>query len=445
MALRLPPIRAALALGALALAACGTNVEGGEDQAPEGGPRKVEAPKVLASLVEVRPMTRYLETTTKIESEREISIHPEAAGIVVALMAEEGDAVDSGDVLCELEREDAELALRDAEVALKEARDALEQPRLDRAEAEVMLASAELSFEQAERDHERDQRLFEDTEVASPVSKQKLEASRLAMGTAKSERDRAKIALEQTDLADAQAATAVARAEVALARATRALAQRTVRAPFAGTVATRSVRQGQNVGPADALFVLTDTANIRAVFYRAQEELELFRPGAGPADGNGASALTFEASTEALPGAAFRGRVQRISPTIDRDSGQFRVTGVFDEPPERGAPTLLPGMLVRLRIATDSHAEALVVHKRAVRREGEVAFVLRIGGDQTVERIAVREGFEDEDLVEVVPLEPGALAAGDRIVAVGSRDLEDGDRVEVEAQPSAALGPDGSE
>jgi hypothetical protein len=45
-----------------------------------------------------------------------------------------------------------------------------------------------------------------------------------------------------------------------------------------------------------------------------------------------------------------------------------------------------------------------------------------------------------------VPLEGGALSAGDRVVAVGSRDLEDGDPVRVEnadARSSSAASPAG--
>src|SRR5688500_5143806 len=140
------------------------------------------------------------------------------------------------------------------------------------------------------------------------------------METASANRELAQIALEKVGLARALTETSVSRAEVALARAEHALNQRTVKAPFAGTVATRFVRIGQSVSPAEPIFVLTDTEHIRAVFFRAQEELDLFRLGA---EGLNGSALTFEATTEALPGRRFTGRVQRISPTIDRDSGQF--------------------------------------------------------------------------------------------------------------------------
>jgi len=436
-----PRLLVAAALAA-SLAACGSDSASGAEL--QQGARRTEAPRVIAAEVERRDVVRYLETTTRIESEREITIHPEVAGFVTAVEAEEGDSVAEGDVLCELDAIDEELNVRDAEVALQEAQEAERQPVLDRAEATARAESARLAYEQKQRDYERDQRLFENKEVASPVSRQTLEASRLAMETAASELEQAKIALDQADLAAQKTSTAVARAEVALSQAERALAQRTIRAPFPGQIATRSVRLGQSVGPADAIFVLTDVDHVRAVFYRAQEELALFRgtsdapDGTDGPDGVGDSepALAFEARTEALPGATFTGRVRRISPTIDRDSGQFRVTGEFD-PPADGALALLPGMLVRLSIATDRHEDALCVPKRAVRREGDFTYVLRIGDDRTVTRVLVEEGYEDGDLVEIVLDGESALAAGDLVVSVGSRDLEDGDAVRVEGDEDA--------
>jgi HlyD family secretion protein len=440
-----PSLRLALAVLPL-VAACGAQASGGgpAGNGPAAGVRKVEPTLVVAATVERREMVRYLETTTRVESEREITIHPEVAGFVTAIRAEEGDAVEAGDVLCELDAADEELAKRDAEVALQEAREGERQPTLDRAEAEAMRKSARLAWQQAERDHERDQRLFESKEVASPVSRQTLEGSRLAMETAQSEHEQADIALAKSDLAAERAATAVARAEVALSVAERSLAQRTIRAPFAGQIATRSVRLGQSVGPSDAIFVLTDVEHVRAVFYRAQEELALFHPDAAalrgsddPAEAPTGSALTFEARTEALPGVVFTGRVIRVSPTIDRDSGQFRVTGEFDRP-EAGEPPLLPGMLVRLRIATDRHPNALVAPKRAVRREGDFTYVLVIDADGSVARVQVQEGYETDALVELIPRPADALSAGDRLVSVGSRELEDGDLVRVEGDPDGA-------
>jgi hypothetical protein len=93
---------------------------------------------------------------------------------------------------------------------------------------------------------------------------------------------------------------------------------------------------------------------------------------------------------------------------------------------------LLPGMLVRLEIITERHADALVVPKRALRREGEqnLVFVLDAGAGRLdagkAKRLEVVEGFSDDASVEVRPVVDGAIAAGMRVIVVGNRELEDG-------------------
>ena len=123
------------------------------------------------------------------------------------------------------------------------------------------------------------------------------------------------------------------------------------------------------------------------------------------------------------------GRIRILSPTIDPDSGSFRLTLDLEQPPlSSGRPRLLPGMLVRLEIVSDRHLNAMVVPKRAVRREGDAHFVFVVRQDQAV-RVAIREGFSESEHVEILPVEPDSIAAGDLVVVAGNRDLEDGTEV----------------
>ena len=87
-------------------------------------------------------------------------------------------------------------------------------------------------------------------------------------------------------------------------------------------------------------------------------------------------------------------------------------------------------MLVRLDIVTDRHSDALVVPKRALQREGDTNFIY-VADEGTAHRIEVREGFSDDESVEIFaveePIEPGMP-----VIAVGNRDLEEGDAVDAE-------------
>jgi membrane fusion protein (multidrug efflux system) len=429
----IPALAACLAAG---LCACGGGADGPR-AAEEGGVQERELPSVRVARVEQRPMQRVIETTSKLESEREIRLLPRASGVVLELFAEEGDRVAKGALLAQLDDRDEALALRDAETALAERRNALELARLAVQNAKELETSAGNAARQAQRDYERDRSLAESKDVASPLSAQALEASQLARDKAQTAAAQAAIASKRAELEVTDAENAVARAEVALERARIAVEYMQIRAPFDALVAERMIRAGDTVGAGEPAFVLTDLEHMRVVFARPQEELELFaRVGAR----NGEGHLALRATADAFPGHTFAGWIERISPTIEAESGQFRVTGRLECSLEGGRIRLLPGMLVRLEIVTDRHDEAMVVPKRALEREGERRHLLGVESG-VVRRIDVDEGFSDEDFVEVRPRAGATLVPGDLVVVVGGRDLSEGDEVQVDQAP-ASEGPE---
>ena len=413
------PLRALVVLPLL-LAACDGSIDAAADE-PEapGAVRRRDPTRVRVEPVVVRPMVSTLETTTNLESERRVAILPRAAGEVVAVLAEEGDVVAPGDVLAKLDDRDEAVALREAEVALAESEQAVERARVAIREAEARIRGNLLAYENAKAVYERN-------EGKGLISAQEVDALRLDRDTAESEWQQAKLALETATIDLSTAETNLEKARLAEERARLALDDTEVRAPFAGTVAQRAVRVGQQLATTTEAFVLVDLDDLRAEFYRPQRELAVFARGAR--DDAGGDGLGVTLTAESHPGLEFDARILRVSPDIDPESGSFRVT--VDVAPEQHGVRLLPGMLVRLAVETERRDDALVVSKRALRREGEttVVFVVR---DAVARRVLVDEGFSDDDSVEVRPREEGALQAGEEVVVVGNRDLEDGDALQV--------------
>lgn len=434
------PIRwlPALALAWIPMAACSPSPQGAEDP-PLSGARAREAVRVVTAPVEAREMVRRLETTTRIESRSQVQVVPRLNGVVTEVHADEGHQVEPGQLLAVLDDRELKIAEADSRAALDEARTRLPLLKLAVREAEERLESARLAFEQSGRDHERNLAIATQGEDSlSLLSQRDLDASRLLRDQRESEHRTAQLAVERSKLDVDNGAALVRRAELALESASLALSHTRITSPIRGVVAERNVRVGETTGArvgdiagsSGTPFVITAPDDLRAVFHRPQRELGLFRPGAGRgAQDDGTAELDVEVSAEALPGRRFVGRIERVAPTIDPASGNFRVTallepGAVDDPLAR----LLPGMLVRLSIVTERHPDALVVPKRAVRREGErsVVFAVREG---LAASVAVREGFSDDESVEVLPLEGESLAVGEVVIVVGNRDLEHGARV----------------
>lgn len=417
--------RLALALALAAASSCQQRDASAEQLAQAGGARARQAPKVRTELVVARPMVQYLETTTVLESEKEIDLFPRSPGTVMEVLVEEGDRVTEGQVLARLDSRDQVLAHEEADVGFSEAQNTAEQMALAVLDARARLESSSLAAQQAERDYDRDRRLHESSTVASPLSQKALESSRLARDNARAEQKQMEIALQRAELEARASTISVQRAQAALNRTAVARDNMEITAPFDGIVAERNIRLGDSVGSGEFVFKLTDPLLLRAVFSRPQRELSLFQGAHGRGE-----ALQLTAMAEAIPGRSFDGEVVRVSPTIDALSGNFRVTARLDggEDTEAG-PTLVPGMLLRLKIATAEHADALVVPKRAVRREGDDSFLFVVEAYSRLRRVDVSEGFTDDEHVEVTPLEGSKLAAGEAVIVVGTRDLEAGSEV----------------
>ncbi|MFT7171124.1 MAG: membrane fusion protein (multidrug efflux system), partial [Paracoccaceae bacterium] len=247
---------------------------------------------------------------------------------------------------------------------------------------------------------------------------------------------------ERADAALSSQSIAVDRANLQISTAELNLSFTEVKAPFDGVIASRTAQVGDLASGSTVAFTLTDPDNVRAVVSRPQREFAFFRAAevrarpASDARMSDAASLDIEIEPEALPGEVYTGRILFVSPTIDAASGQFRVTLAVDQPQdEEKRPPVLPGMLLRVRIVTERHPNALAVPKRALLREGDSHFVFVADGDKA-RRVRVEEGFSTDDNVEVVPTEANTLSAGDAVIVVGNRDLEDGDSIEPSPWPA---------
>ncbi|MCP3916761.1 MAG: efflux RND transporter periplasmic adaptor subunit [bacterium] len=384
-----------------------------------------EAPRVRVSPVVQREMVRTLSTLEPIESEREIDMLPRIAGVVTDVNVEVGDRVEADDVLAVIDRREALAAVKEATLAVKEAQE--NRPRLALATKEAVerSASAKLTWEQAQRDFERN-------EKTNLIPRNELEQMQLAMHTTLSDYDAAEIARERAVEDEKSGATAVEKAQLALERENLNLSYTEISAPFAGTIADRMVKVGDSVSSGAAVFRLTDNENVRVEIHRPQRELAFFGSAARIGEAGGHE-VEIRAHPEALPGEVYDGHILFLTPKIDSTTGSFGITIGLEQPMEgKAKPRLLPGMTVRLDVVTERHPDALVVPKRALRREGDAHFVFVVREDVAL-RIAVLEGFADDDTVEILPQPADALAAGDQVVVIGNRDLEDG--TEVDAEP----------
>ena len=199
-----------------------------------------------------------------------------------------------------------------------------------------------------------------------------------------------------------------ARAQALLAQTRHQRAQMTVRAPFAGVVAERSVQLGEYVAGGAAVARLVDTGT-REVRVRAPVDLAKFLAVGTPV------LVRVDGKEQAHPVSAF-------VPVGDEASRQLELRIAL------GNELVPVGSAVEVGMPSDAPRRVVAVPRDAVilRREGD--FVLRVGADGKAERLPVKSGTEVGDLVEV----SGAVRPGDRLVVRGGERVEPGQPVTVQ-------------
>ena len=189
------------------------------------------------------------------------------------------------------------------------------------------------------------------------------------------------------------------------------LREATIRAPIEGVVTRRHIKVGHTLNQNGAAFEMKRLRNIEAILNVPEREIPRIRPGQ-PA----------RVEVDALPDAPLTGRVARVAPEVDADSGTFRVTVSLANEDGR----LKPGMFARVDVRVDRREDALLAPLDAVLtlRDQSSLFVV---ADGVAARREVTTGYVSDGNIEIVE----GVEAGEAVVASGQEGLRDGTPVRV--------------
>lgn len=327
---------------ALFLAAGITLACGGAD-----APAPMPARPVVTTGVTIADVEDRILATGQLQARDEASIAAEVPGQVTAVRIEEGQPVEAGQVVLEIDPQKRELEL---------------------AEARAGLAQATAALSEAKRAHARWKSLHEQNIAAD-----------------------ARMDEVETALAGARSRHAVAEAGVGVAE--RARGDASVRAPFAGFVARRQVSRGEYVQVGQPLFDLVALDPIEVEFHVPERDSSRVAPAQGVA-------LT----VEPFPGETFRGEVSVVSPTIDTKTRTLRVEARVANTDSR----LRPGLFARVDLGVAIRKGLLLVPEEAVLQRSDGEIVFRADRANRVQRVAVKTGVHHGGLVEIASgLAPG--------------------------------------
>ena len=203
--------------------------------------------------------------------------------------------------------------------------------------------------------------------------------------------------------------------ETALAQYERAqlnLQYTTITAPFSGVITQRLVERGDMIRANTVLFQIADTEKLRIRLHVPEKEMGRIFVG-NPA----------RIETEMLPGEYFGGVVEMVAPVVDPATGTIKITVQVT----KGQEKLKPGMFCSVYVLIETHKDALVINRRALIPETEVAEVFVIDDSMAVHRRQLKIGITQGDTLEVL----GGLREGERVVLVGQESLNEGTPVKI--------------
>ncbi len=225
----------------------------------------------------------------------------------------------------------------------------------------------------------------------------------------------AKGLLSDKDFAAQKSAYELAEAELEAAELR--LSYTTIRAPFSGKVTRRLVDLGETVRIGLPLFTVEDTSPLLCKIHLPSHLI--------PSIEVGQTAKIFPGTSAESP---ITGKVRMISPVVDPATGTVKVTLELDE----HVGSVRPGAFADIKMVADTHYGVPAIPRKAILSEGGDLFVFAAGSD-TVRRIRVTTGYEQDDLVEVLT----GLAPGDSVVVVGHGGIEEGTKIKVVQAPGS--------
>ncbi|WP_319783296.1 efflux RND transporter periplasmic adaptor subunit [Oceanisphaera sp. IT1-181] len=215
------------------------------------GVQKWRGPVLPAITVELKPLELRIVASGEVRYQTLARIGSEITGTVLVRHVREGDRVNKGDLLIELNRDQAQSGLAQAKTLLQQLQ------KISRPQAQAALKEAQENANQASREARRRQALASKGTISTEQAEQ---ARRLEL-TANTLLTRAQ--LTANSLAANSIEEQLLRQRITSAEAD--LAKTRIYAPFAGRVQTRNVEPGDLVQPSTVLLEIarSNTENTR--------------------------------------------------------------------------------------------------------------------------------------------------------------------------------------
>jgi membrane fusion protein (multidrug efflux system) len=354
---------------------------------------------------------RRVQAVGSLFALEESILSAQVEGRVSQVLADEGDAVKQEQPLVVIDPQELQFEVDRQRGQVRQVRAQLgiglnDPPPTDPKKiASVQRAEADL-FD-ADHKYQRAQEMFKDR----LISQQQLDEAASRFQSAQATYN---VALQEVDRLKALLVSSEASEQLSEKK----LRDATIRAPFPGSIKTRSVHPGEYLRVQSPVMVLVRTDRLRAKLAVPERWAGSVRDGAA-----------VDLQVEAFPGETFHGKVSRINPSVSQDSRTFEAEALLVNLDGR----LKPGFFVQASIPSSKEEKTIFLPFRAVSYRYGVYKVFVVNGNRVSEKQIRPAGQTEDERGRRFEVAEG-LKPGDRVAVAISGDLHDGATVEEKSE-----------
>ena len=373
------------------------------------GSRVVLGPKIPAALVVQRDFIQTIVATGHVETPHRISVGSQIVGVVKNIPVSEGQIVQAGQVLVELDDAEWRAAAQQADMLVLQAQARLRQVREVQAPvAAQSLVQAEINVSYAEKQWHRNVDLFTKSfisQAALDEAKKNVDLTQAQLQTAKKQVQTTHPTGSDYQIAATALSQAEANSKVAYSRRQHTI----IKTPIAGTLISRDVETGDVVQAGKALMTLSPSGATQLVVQIDEKNLPLLVLG-----------QLARASADAYPTLNFSAAISYINPSVDLQRGSVEIKLNVPEPPAY----LRQDMTVSVDIQVATRLRALLVPTDTIHDvKGRQPWVLKVA-DGKARKQVLRVGLQSAGMSEVL----SGLSVNDRVLTF-TNEVNEGDRI----------------
>jgi len=394
---------------------------------------KVQPVTVKVEQMKPQPISKIYETTGDIVATKKVTLGATIDGPIVFCPWREGDWVQAGQKVVEIDRPLYREDVAAAGAALAVARAKLDDLKAGARPEEIAQARETVKkLQEAVAFSERDQERIKQLVDRGGLPGEALEKARVSVVDLRSQLASAQQRLNMLESGPTRTAIAVQEAmvketEQKLKWSQVKLAEGTIVAPFTGVVTKVYVAAGDLASLKSPLIELLDPSSL-LVRFTMPEAIA----GAHALDPKSScDSCPILVTLDAYPGKTYRAKVVRVYPEIDRQTRHRIVEAKLLDKVD-----LASGMFARIKVYVQNVPDALSVPSEAVitTLSGEKALVIVKEGKAV--RVKVSTGIVQGDRTQIL----SGIQPGDAVIVLGQKNVKDGAPVKIAAEGKPASG-----